>query len=427
MTLWLYNLITSGYFAGIRIAARFSAKANKWVKGRKGLFDLLERDFSKRKPQSPLLWMHCASLGEFEQGRPLLEALRREQPSLQILLTFYSPSGFEIRKNYPVANWIHYLPADGAINARRFLDIVRPDVAIFVKYEFWYHFLSALRKREIPLFLIAAVFRAKHPFFKWYGGLHREMLAFFTRIFVQDGASFELVSTITNTPVQLAGDTRVDRVAAVARQKTDLPQIAHFCGDAPVLVCGSTWPEDENLIQHFAASPAFQQWKIILAPHDVQPSRIEALEKLFRGMSVRYSAMGNMKSKEASQPRLLIIDNIGLLAKLYRFGKIAYVGGGFGRGIHNTLEPIAYRIPVVFGPHYSKFAEAEWLAANGGGFPVAGEADFMGFLGQLQDDTFYEKACGKAMQYILENQGATERCLVEIRPWVQAASFQNSL
>jgi 3-deoxy-D-manno-octulosonic-acid transferase len=365
----LYNLATQSYFFAIRLAAAFQQKkAMLWLNGRKGIFGRLSSELAaKRAVGQPLLWMHCASLGEFEQGRTVLEALKQRQPNLYVLLTFFSPSGYEVRKNYNWADSVFYLPADSKANAARFLDIVRPDLAIFVKYEFWYHYLHALHFRKVPSMLIAAVFRRQQPFFRWYGRLHRKILGFFSQILVQDTASLALLQEI-NLKAQLAGDPRVDRVLGIAEHPLQLPLVAAFCGDANVLVCGSTWPADEALLYPVFKDEIFKEWKFILAPHDVQASHIQAIEQ---ELDIPYQLFSNLSSATAAAPpRLLLVDNIGLLSSLYQFGKIAYIGGGFSGQLHNTLEPAAFGLPIVFGPKFHKFEEAKWFVEQGCGFPV---------------------------------------------------------
>ena len=415
MLVFLYNLLTWFYFTAIRLAALFDEKASLWMKGRNGIFEKMERDFSKRQPEEKVVWMHCASLGEFEQGRTLIEALKAERPEIRMLLTFFSPSGFEIRKNYDRVDWVFYLPADTAGNARRFIEIVRPDLAIFVKYEFWYHFLLALKKREIPTYLIAANFRQEQPFFRWYGHLHRQMLGCFTRIFVQNEVSVSLLAEVTAIPVEVAGDTRVDRVAEMARQPQKLPLIEAFCKNHEVLVCGSTWPEDEAHLFEALSQPAFQHWKIIVAPHDVQAARMQQIERKWKGSALRYSQAGGENSATLETTRMLLIDNVGMLARLYRFGRMAYVGGGFGAGIHNILEPVAYGLPVIFGPKYHKFEEAKFLLKSGGGFTIRDSRELEDVLQKLSNPASYKKAVQQAGTFIRDNQGATEKIMRTIR------------
>ncbi len=405
MALFIYNLVTQAYFFGIKLAANWNEKARAWVKGREGVFEKLEVEVSaKRVDNQRLIWVHCASLGEFEQGRTVIEALKKEHPEIQLLLTFFSPSGYEIRKNYPLAEWIFYLPPDSSTNAKRFLEIVKPDLAIFVKYEFWYHYLAKLKQKAIPTILISAIFRPSQPFFKWYGNLHREMLSCFNKMLVQDENSMLLLKNIGVKNAEKIGDTRVDRVIEIAKTPKDLPLVKAFCGDAPMLVCGSTWPADEAILNVIFTDEKFKDWKFILAPHDVQLAHVQAIETKLTVPHLRFSQLENT-ALEAT--RLLIVDNIGLLASLYSFGKIAYIGGGFGQGIHNTLEPAAHGLPVIFGPKYRKFEEAVWLVENGGGFMVKDELDLQNVLDQLANPNLLANASDISKKYVLQNSGAT--------------------
>lgn len=379
------------------------------MRGRSGIFENLKCDFAHRKPAEKVFWMHCASLGEFEQGRTLVEALKAERPEIKVLLSFFSPSGYELRKKYELADWVYYLPADTASNARQFIGIVRPALVVFVKYEFWYHHLRVLKENGIPTLLVAARFRAEQPFFRWYGGLHRQMLTSFTRIFVQDKASAVLLAGRANVPAEVAGDTRMDRVAAIARKPRALPLVEAFCEEGAVLVCGSTWPEDESVLFETLHLPHLQHWKIILAPHEVQAARLQQIEKRWGTGVLRYSQAATLNRAALKAARFLLIDSLGLLAWLYRFGKVAYVGGGFGAGIHNTLEPAAQGLPVIFGPKYHKFGEAEFLLKNGGGLAIRNVADLEAALHQLADVVFYKKASEQALHLIQQGQGATAK------------------
>ncbi|MBI5914040.1 MAG: 3-deoxy-D-manno-octulosonic acid transferase [Bacteroidetes bacterium] len=412
MSLFLYNVVVGSYFLAIRLAAFWNEKTRLWVAGRKDLLTRLEDEISsKRIDNQPLVWVHCASLGEFEQGRPVIEKLKATQPETQVLLTFFSPSGYEIRKNYPHADWVFYLPADTAANARRFLEIVRPDLAVFVKYEFWYHYLHFLKKSEVPCLLISAVFRPEQPFFQWYGGLHRRMLGCFTKILVQDETSVRLLEKTTAVPVEMAGDTRIDRVLEIAKSPLDLPAVRLFCEGKNVLVCGSTWPADEAVLFSVFDDPLLADWKFIVAPHDVQPAHLQAIEQKIPVAPIRFSAL---KNGQVSTVRALLIDSVGLLSSLYQFGKIAYVGGGFGKGIHNILEPAAYGIPVVFGSNFQKFEEAKSLAHEGGGFSVENADGLKMVLGKLTAKAFYEDQSHRAAAFVSSNSGATQRVLNEV-------------
>ncbi|MCF8246271.1 MAG: 3-deoxy-D-manno-octulosonic acid transferase [Saprospiraceae bacterium] len=406
MKILIYNFLTQAYFFGIKLTGLWNDKARLWAQGRVGVFDKIEREISaKRVDNQRLVWMHCASLGEFEQGRTVMEALKKAHPAVLLLLTFFSPSGYEIRKNYPQADWVFYLPPDSKSNAQRFLSLVKPDLAIFVKYEFWYYYLQGLAERTIPTLLVSAIFRPSHPFFKWYGGLHRKMLGFFDEILVQDEASSQLLAKLNLKNVTVAGDCRVDRVIEIAKKPKDLPLVKAFCGESPILICGSTWPADEAILNPIFADEKFKDWKFILAPHDVQPAHLQAIES---SLSVFHFRFSQLESTNSSEARLLLIDNIGLLSSLYYFGKIAYIGGGFGHGIHNTLEPAAYGLPVIFGPNYQKFEEAVWLVGNGGGFVVKDGIELRQELLQLTDFGKLVLASNTAKSYVQQKAGGTQ-------------------
>ncbi len=405
----IYNLVTQSYLLGIKLAAIRNEKARLWKQGRVAVFEKIAAGISaKRTDNQRLVWMHCASLGEFEQGRTVMEALKKQHPEVQILLTFFSPSGYEVRKNYPHADWVFYLPFDTKSNATRFLELVRPDLAIFVKYEFWYYYLTLLKVRKIPTLLISAIFRPSQPFFKWYGWLHREMLGCFDEILVQDEASLELLGKINLKNVTLAGDNRVDRVLEIAKHPSALPLVELFCGDASVLVCGSTWPADEALLNPIFTHENFKDWKFILAPHDVQPARLKEIESKVAVKTIRFTQLSNANHSEA---RLLLVDNIGLLSSLYGYGKIAYIGGGFGQSIHNTLEPAAHGLPVVFGPKYHKFEEAVWLVEKGGGFVVRNGEELICVLENLTNPVQQQKAAVATKQYFVQRAGATQQVM----------------
>ncbi len=406
MSLFIYNLFTRGYFLAIHLASIFSEKAGKWVNGRKSLFSDLEKAFSFQKTDSQqVVWMHCASLGEFEQGRTVLEALKKERPGIKILLTFFSPSGYEIRKDYKMADWVFYLPADSPINAKRFLKTVRPSLSIFVKYEFWYHFLFQLKEANIPTLLISAAFRKSQPFFKWYGKLYRKMLRCFDEIFVQEKGSAELLAAIGIKNVQVAGDTRIDRVVEIGRQAVNFPRVEKFCEGSPVLVCGSTWEKDEETVSAILNNPAFEQWKILLAPHDISKKRIAGIMGRFGEVATLYST-----EKDIGPPkkRVLVIDTIGMLSRLYFYGRVAYIGGGFGQGIHNTLEPMAFGLPVVYGPRWQKFTEASQMIKRGGHFAVKSQKGFVRVMQDLTSGGAYGAARGQVEGFVQNNKGSTQ-------------------
>ncbi|MGD0340369.1 MAG: glycosyltransferase N-terminal domain-containing protein [Bacteroidales bacterium] len=403
----IYNAGIFFYIAIARIISPFNQKVRAWVNGRKNWFYSLKQ---KILPGEKYIWIHCASLGEFEQGRPVIEFIKKERPEYRILLSFFSPSGYEIRKDYPLADIICYLPYDTPRNAEKFISLVNPSVAILVKYEFWNNFISGLSKKHIPLYLISGIFRKDQHFFKWYGGFFRKMLGKFTRIFVQDKESSDLLGTIGITNVTIAGDTRIDRVAEIAARANEIPLIALFRGDQKLLLAGSSWRPDEEIIAKYINShPGTMKW--IFAPHEIDKDNIERLEKLFTVKSVRFSDF-NANSADA---RVMIMDNMGLLSSAYRYAGIAAIGGGFGKGIHSILEPACWSIPVLFGPGYKKFREAVDLIKLGGAKSFNDYSGFEGIIDEwISDETLYRKAAAQAGEYIKKNMGATSLIMKEI-------------
>lgn len=397
------------YLAGIRIygllisvLSLFNDKARKWREGRRGLLDRVARevDASKRS-----IWFHFASLGEFEQGRPVLERLRALKPDRTFIITFYSPSGYEIRKNTPLADHVFYLPEDTPRNAFRFIELINPELAIFTKYEYWPFFFRELGTRQIPLYVISAIFRPGQVYFKWYGGFFRNTLKQVTHFFTQNRESVMMLSRLGINKATLAGDTRFDRVVDLPQNRLSIAEAKDFSTGHRVLVAGSTWPADEELLaglhQHFP------DWKLIIAPHEIHEDRIRSVMKLFP-QAIRFSAVRDPGLPATKpDPSVLIIDNIGMLSSLYGYGRIAYVGGGFGAGIHNTLEAATYGIPVIFGPNYHKFKEADDLIARGAGFSVEQLPDVTRVFGALQQEESLKTAGDAARQYVLEHAGAT--------------------
>ncbi|NUN99696.1 MAG: 3-deoxy-D-manno-octulosonic acid transferase [Saprospiraceae bacterium] len=406
MALLLYDFAIFCYTGLIRIAALFQPKAAQWIDGRRGLFDALEKATAswKSKEKRLTVWVHCASLGEFEQGRPLIERLKKERPDTRILLTFFSPSGYEIRRNYAQADFVCYLPSDTRGHAKQFLDLVQPDLAVFVKYEFWIHHLQALRKRRVPALLISALFRKEQLFFKWYGGLFRETLGTFHHIFTQNESSAVLVRPFLPNAVTVAGDTRVDRVLQLAESAPSYPIAEAFRGATQLLIAGSIWPEDEALLLPFLQKNLPPDWKAVLAPHQTDRGHVQPILQALGKQALPYS---EATPENASKARYLVIDNIGMLSSLYQYGTVAYIGGGFGSGIHNTLEPIAFGLPVIFGPRYQKFEEARYLVDHEGGFAIQSEDDLTNAFFRLKDQDFRQQASQTARQYILDNKGAT--------------------
>jgi 3-deoxy-D-manno-octulosonic-acid transferase len=409
--LLLYNLIILVYFSAIRLASFFNPKAKLWVEGRKNLLVKIGADFSNsRKSGDRIVWMHCASLGEFEQGRPILEGLKKTRPGLKLLVTFFSPSGYEIRKNFPLADWVHYLPSDTKANVSRFLDAVNPCLALFVKYEYWYHYLTCLKNRNVPTLLVAGVFRPSQPFFQWYGKLHRQMLRCFTKLLVQDQNTAEVLRSIHTPPVMVTGDTRVDRVKAIVDENKRIGTVEAFCQKAPVVVCGSTWEADEEMLVKIIQNESFENWKFIFAPHDVSTKHISQLKDK---LPVPYVIFTESESPGwlSNEPKVLLVDSIGILAYLYRYANIAYVGGAFGKGLHSILEPAAFGLPIVFGENFKKFAEAKHLVTQGGAFSVRNEKELASVMLDLQKEDFNKAASARTLSYITENRGASEKVL----------------
>jgi 3-deoxy-D-manno-octulosonic-acid transferase len=400
--LLIYQLFLFLYQSVIQIAARFNPKAALWINGRKGQFARIKAAMPTPERR---IWMHCASLGEFEQGRPVLEAFRKEYPDYKIVLTFFSPSGYEVRKNYDGADYIFYLPMDGRRAARQFLDIVKPELVLFVKYEFWYYYLTEIKRRGIPALLISAAFRKEQSFFKWYGGFFRQILRSFSDILVQDAGSQALLAGIGITEqVQVAGDTRFDRVAAIAAQARVLPLVESFKNNHHLVIAGSTWPADEQALK--AALPSLPaDWKLIIAPHEIDVTHIRQVQDLFGEEAVLYSQSENA----ATTARVLIIDNIGMLSSLYRYGDIAFVGGGFNKsGIHNVLEPAVFGAPVLIGPVYKKFVEAVQLVDNGYAFVATDITNFRDQLMNLVNTTSYRMEVREhLLLFMKQHTGAT--------------------
>jgi 3-deoxy-D-manno-octulosonic-acid transferase len=399
--LFLYDVGIRLYNLLILLASVKNKKAAAWIKGRKNILQYIE---SQVKTNKKHIWFHFASLGEFEQGRPVLEELKDRHPELPVVITFFSPSGYEIRKNFPLADHVFYLPSDTSLNAKELIRIIQPAMAIFTKYEYWYHYFHELSENRIPLYMISAIFRKDQPFFKWYGGLHRKMLSAVSHFFVQDTTSKELLGKAGFKNVSITGDTRFDRVIRNSKEVQPVRKVADFCEAHNVFIAGSTWPDDEELI--LALTKVYTNWKFIIAPHEVKPARIRQIEKLFPDQ-VRYSTL----NEGGASPQVLVIDNIGMLSGLYQYAHIAYIGGGFGSGIHNIQEAVVFGLPVLFGPEYRKFKEAVDLVEKGAAFSVKNEDELLGRMDYLKDDTIRIACSGIAKGYVLENAGATQKIL----------------
>lgn len=397
----IYNIVIYIYLFGVKLAALFSAKPAKMVKGHKDVFRLLREKIDR---DARYIWFHAASLGEFEQGRPLIERIRREHPEYKILQTFFSPSGYEVRKNYQGADLVCYLPFDTPRNVRRFIDLVHPCMVFFIKYEFWQNYLNALHKRGIPVYSVSSIFRPGQIFFRWYGRDYRKVLGKFAHLFVQNEASRALLAGIGITRVTVVGDTRFDRVLDICHQAKQLPLVETFRGNAPTLVAGSSWGPDEDLfIPYFNAHP---EMKLVIAPHVVSDSHLKEIQEKLQRPCIRYT---EATEANVAQADCLIIDCYGLLSSIYRYGDISYVGGGFGVGIHNVLEAAVYGIPVLFGPNNQKFREAQHLLKEKGGFQVTGPADFNRLMDRfLADRPYLQQAGAAAGNYVSHHAGALE-------------------
>lgn len=400
--LW-YNAGIALYECAIRAAARFKPKARAWSEGRRGIF---ERMAATIRPEEKIVWIHAASLGEFEQGRPIIEMLRRESPERKILLTFFSPSGYEIRKNYPGADYIFYLPSDRPRNVRRFLDIVDPEIAVFIKYEFWLNYLGELRRRGCRTLLVSAIFRRNSIFFRPYGGAFRKALRGFERIFVQNAESAELLHGIGIDDTTVAGDTRFDRVADIAAAARRIEKVETFRNGRRLFVAGSTWgPDEEILLPLINANPDI---KFVVAPHEMEEERIERLLNGSRGGAVRYTRCDDPEQLHDAQ--VLVVDTVGILSSIYGYAEAAYIGGGFGVGIHNTLEAATFGLPVAFGPNYAKFREARELIACGAARSVKSAEELAAWYAPLKSDGELLAATGrKAADYVAANRGATRK------------------
>lgn len=412
----LYNVSISVISFIFRVAALFYPKARLFVAGRRNLLKRIEDTFQNNT--SPVVWIHCASLGEFEQGRPVIEALKKENANVKVLLTFFSPSGYEVRKNYTGADYIFYLPWDTLHNARKFIESVNPALAVFVKYEFWYHYTHVLKNRHIPILSISSIFRDDQLFFHSLGGFYRDILRQFTHFFVQNDHSLQLLRSINIDHAERAGDTRFDRVREIVKQAEEIPIARNFKADQKVMVAGSCWPEDMDVLVPLINE---QRLKFIIAPHEISPAFIQSIEKSLQVKSIRYSEASNAGTKVLDDYAVLIIDNIGLLSRLYRYGEFAYVGGAFGKGLHNILEAACYGVPIFFGNrNYQKFQEAVDLINRGGAFEVSDYADLKTKYELVNVPENFLLACEVTQQYVEENLGATGKIVSYCRKLLQS-------
>lgn len=418
----IYNIVIYFVLWGIAIASLFNEKVRKMWRGEREAFKILKQ---KVDPNAKYIWFHAASLGEFEQGRPLMERIRKDNPQYKILLTFYSPSGYEVRKNYEGADIICYMPVDTRLNAIRFLRLVRPVMAFFIKYEFWSNFLHILKHRNIPTYSVSSIFREDQVFFKWYGRNYAGVLKCFTRFFVQNEESKRLLEGIGITAVDVVGDTRFDRVLQIKEAAKQLPICEAFrtgvassqSADVPhhdfkVFVAGSSWPPDENIFIPFFNE--HKDWRLLIAPHVIAEEHLKLILSLIKGKKVvRYT---QTTPEEAAEADVLIIDCFGLLSSMYNYGDVAYIGGGFGVGIHNTLEAAVWNMPVIFGPNNKKFQEAQGLLKSGGGFEINTYEDFSGLMSSLMnDEAFLKQAGDKAGAFVAHLAGATDKVLASVK------------
>lgn len=399
--MWLYNFCMAFYAWVIGLAAPRNPKARLWIDGRKDLFRRMTETID---PSARIVWIHVASLGEFEQGRPIIERIRKTHPEYKILLTFFSPSGYEVRKNYPGADYIFYLPADTPGNARRFLDAAHPEIAIFVKYEFWLNLLRDLRRRKVRTYIVSAIFRTNSVFFRFYGGMWRQALETFDTMFVQNEDSKRLLAKLGFDNVIVAGDTRFDRVAEIAAAAKDIDIIARFKGDKRLFIAGSTWgPDEDLLIRLVNDNPDI---KFVIAPHEMEENRINRLLSETNGGSIRYTQ--SMPNSAFGSKQLLVLDTVGILASVYRYATWSYIGGGFGVGIHNTLEAATFGLPMAFGPNYEKFKEARDLVTLGAARSVKDYDELRAWFTPLRDnENFLLKTSRIAKGYTTSHQGAT--------------------
>jgi len=409
----LYNLSIYAYSSLLRLVSPFNKKAKLWVDGRTNLFDKLKTDAERKHWRSGvtrLAWFHCASLGEFEQGRPVIEAFRKEYPNYKILLTFFSPSGYEIRKNYTGADYIYYLPVDTPENAAGFVEIVKPSIAFFVKYEFWKNYLTQLEKRKIPVISFSAIFRPNQVFFKFYGGFYRELLQKFAHILVQNQQSLDLLQGIEIENTTLAGDTRFDRVKQIVDNRKEIPVVEKFKNGKQIFIVGSAWQADMDVLMPLM-NDLKDDTKFIVAPHEIHGAEIEIWRKQLSLKTVLFSDA--KETKDLEEYDVLFINNIGMLSSLYQYAEYAFIGGSFGKGLHNILEAATFGMPVFFGNKaYHKFQEATDLIQAGGAFPVANTDELKAlYIGLKTNENDRKEAAAICSNYVTENIGATQKIM----------------
>ena len=392
------------------MSSPFNAKAKLWVNGRK---DLLKHISKSLQNDEKRIWIHCASLGEFEQGRPVIERLKSEFPEYKIVLTFFSPSGYEIRKNYKGADYVFYIPEDTSKNSKAFISLIKPAFVVFIKYEFWMHFINELYSKKIPLYIVSANFRNGQLFFKWYGGFYRNILYKISYFFVQNESSKLLLCNIGLKNVVVSGDTRFDRVYDIATSSKDIPLLAEFCNGHKIFIAGSTYSKEEEFIKNLITINQAVNIKFIIAPHEISEPGILELIKSIPTNTIRYSEANEQNVINA---KVLIIDSIGMLSQLYKYASIAYIGGGFGKGIHNILEPAAFGMPIIFGPNYHKYNEALELIKDGIGFSISNSEELVALVSELvSDEKKLENTVKISKKFVEKNTGATEIIIKKIK------------
>ncbi len=418
----IYNISIQLYLLAIKVAALFNPKAKQWLQGRKNLFEELQQSITD---EDEIIWFHVASLGEFEQGRPLMEKVKESFPGHKILLTFFSPSGYEVKKSYEGADYIFYLPMDTQSNARKFVSIVKPKMVIFVKYEFWFNYINELYINKIPLLMISVIFRPSQHFFQFWGRWFRKQLSKITWFYVQNKQSIYLLKNINIYHADKSGDTRFDRVKALANEQHNTPAVERFKGKNLLMVAGSSWPPDEDILKYVLEKSA-KPFKLIVAPHVVNNSHVSELQQKFAPWNpILFTDFDSSFSKESA---VLILNTTGILSQIYRYADISYVGGGFGAGIHNLLEPATYGQPVLFGPNFKKFQEAHDLIDIKAGYPISNKEETLKTIDLLLGDDALRAGIGnKAKKYVTDNAGATDIVLNKIKEFIVEPSTVNKL
>ena len=405
---FLYNILINIAWVGLKVVALFNAKIKLFVKGRKNSFPILKEKIASN---SKSIWVHVASLGEFEQGLPILERLRTKYPEHKLVLSFFSPSGYEIKKNSTVADVVVYLPMDSNSKVKRFLNLINPELAIFVKYEVWPNYLYHLKKRKIPTILVSAIFSKRQIYFKSYGRFMRKSLDTFSHFFVQDEKSKKLLESIGFNNATIGGDTRLDRVSEILKRNNQLDFMNRFKNNQLCLVAGSTWPEDEEILIDYINNTK-EKVKFVIAPHEIKPAHIEKITSALQKRTILYSEIGSQNLKEFD---ILVVDTIGLLTKIYSYANIAYVGGGFATGLHNTMEPAVFGIPIIIGPQFEGFKEAKDLVKEGGIIPISSQGSFDNLMSELLDNPVSIKNIGEInSNYINSNRGAANLIMQHI-------------